>query len=177
MDKAEFYTIFRVMESAFPHSKPSADTVQVYFETLKDIPSEVLKAACLKALTDSEFLPTIAKIRKCAASLMTGETKTGGEAWGEMIAGMRARIGYGMPQYSDPLISRTVQAIGWEAICAADEDDFATRAQFIKVYDALRARAEEHARELPQVAAVAERYRIAPADTMRLLAEKLSVKQ
>lgn len=177
MDRTEFYTIFRVMESAFPHSKPSADTVQVYFETLKDIPGEVLKAACLKALTDSEFLPTIAKIRKCAVSLMTGESKSGGEAWGEMINGLRNRIGYGVPDYADQLITRAVKAIGWDAICMADDDDFATRAQFIKVYDALRARAEENARELPQVSEVAERYRIAPAETMRLLANKLSVKQ
>lgn len=176
MTYSEFLAIFSTLESAFPHSKPTQDTAKVYYLTLQDLPAEVLKAACLKALTDSEFLPTIAKIRARAVELMTGESKSGGEAWGEMIDGLRKRIGYGMPQYADPLITRAVKAIGWDAICMADEDDFATRAQFIKVYDSLRARAESTARELPQVKAASERYRL-QAETIKLLADKMTVKQ
>lgn len=177
MTYSEFLAIFSTLESAFPHSKPTSDTAKVYYLTLQDIPSEVLRAACLKALTDSEFLPTIAKIRACAVALMTGESKSGGEAWGEMLDGMHKRIGYAMPDYADPLIKRTIAAIGWEALRMWETDDFATRAQFIKVYESLVKRAELSARELPQVAAVGERYRLQAQSTMRLLAEKLSVKQ
>lgn len=176
MDYSTFSKIFSVMSAAFPHSKPTAQTVEVYYATLNDLPEDVLKASCLKALTDSEFLPTIAKIRACAVSLMTGERKSGGEAWGEMISGIRNRIGYGMPDYSDPLIARAVKAIGWDAIRMSDDDDFATRAQFIKVYDSLRARAEEQARELPAVQSVGDRYRLAQS-TMRQLTDKMSVRQ
>lgn len=178
MDKSEFLKIFSVMSAAFPHSKPTPETVEVYYLTLRDLPEDILKAACLKALTDSEFLPTIAKIRTCAVSLMCGERRSGGEAWGEMIRGLRTRIGYGMPAYADPLITRAVNSIGWDAVRMADDDDFATRAQFIKVYDALAERARTEARELPQVSAVSERYKLgAPSETVRRLAEKLSVKQ
>lgn len=107
-----------------------------YYGLLSDIPAPVVGAAVKAVSATATFFPTPAEIRAAAQLLAAPPLVTGLEAWGGVLAAIRA----GRP-VEDEIAARCVEGLGGlRAIGLTDESDLGTmRAHFIKAYDAHRA--------------------------------------
>lgn len=142
-----------VLAASFPQTQVSAKSVNAYVAMLKDIPLDVLKIAVQQCVAESEFLPTIAKVRDKALSLVRPERRDPMEAWGIVLQTIQ-RVGfYRSPTFDDPLIARAVDCLGWQYLCTS-ENVVADRAHFAKVYEQFREREIQDSRLLPQAVAL-----------------------
>lgn len=142
-----------VLAASFPQTQMSAKSVNAYVAMLKDIPLDVLTVAVEQCVVESEFLPTIAKVRNKALSLVRPERKDPMEAWGVVLKTIK-RVGfYRSPTFDDPLIAQAVDCLGWQYLCTS-ENIVADRAHFAKVYEQFREREIQDSRLLPQAIAL-----------------------
>src|ERR1700742_3315291 len=119
-NEAEIAKLVGVMSVAFPSAKITDATVEAYVHLLKDIPLEVLTTAIEQVATESEFFPTVAKIRNKALELTMPQRRDPMEAWGEVVHAM-GRVGfYRSPHFDDPLITRAVECLGWQYLCTSE---------------------------------------------------------
>jgi len=149
-NKTEITKLVGVLFASFPTVEVSEVTIKIYVRMLSDIPLEVLKATIEQCLAESEFLPTIAKLRDKALSLVSAVSNmpTAFEAWGIVVQAMGAIGSYGVPDFGNEIIQRAVDAIGWKSLCMS-ENQVADRAHFAKVYDALLNRAVQDQKLMP----------------------------
>jgi len=147
-----------MMVSAYPNTQISDATREVYVTMLKDLPLDILEAAIQQAMAESEFLPTIARIREKAIVLTGTEHVSSLEAWGIVKKAMERWGYYRSPQFDDPLIARAVECIGWQTLCSS-ENESADRAHFSKVYESLVHRETSEARMLPEVRQIQQKVR------------------
>lgn len=177
--------VMAVLGAAYPGFNFSAETIAIYERCLVDIPPEILNAAVAKCVTEKKFFPTVSELREAAFALMTQQhtLPTEFEAWEEVQKEIsrcgdyyRYDIGTKNPQWSHPLIEKTVDAIGYKTLLNS-ENEVADRAHFFQAYRALRMRAENDVKMLPEVRQASENYE-APAlmPGIRLLTNRLSVK-
>lgn len=149
----EITKLIGVLAASFPQTQMSPKSVNAYVAMLKDIPLEVLKVAVEQCVVESEFLPTIAKVRDKALALVRPERRDPMEAWGVVLETIR-RVGfYRSPMFNEPLIARAVECMGWRYLCTS-ENVVADRAHFAKVYEQLREREIRDSRLLPQALAL-----------------------
>lgn len=153
MDEKQFGEIMFILFTAFPTFKAKDNTVKVYKMMLDDIPIEFLRAGALKHTTENKWFPSVAELRDAAFSVMINKPgiPSAFEAWQDAIEHCR-RGDY--TNYSHPLIEKAVKIIGipyWQSM--PEDQEMATRAQFIKVYESLLTRAEEDIKRLPAVTA------------------------
>ena len=149
----EVTKLVAVLASAFPQTQMSDESINAYVAMLKDIPLEVLVVAVEQCIVESEFLPSIAKVRDKALSLVRPERKDPMEAWGVVLTTIQ-RVGfYRSPTFDDPLIARAVECLGWQYLCTS-ENVVADRAHFAKVYEQFREREIQDSRLLPQAIAL-----------------------
>lgn len=161
MTQAEAAKLVAVMLAAFPQSRASAQTSQVYERMLADLDYPAANAAVERLLATARFMPTIAEIRETALALTVGEQKQGGEAWGDVLR-MIGR--YGARRYddgwtvpiADPVAARTVAALGWVNLCDS-ENQAADRARFIELYDRLAI--QEKRKQLSEGLPAMQRFR------------------
>jgi hypothetical protein len=148
----EITKLVGVLAVAFPHAQMSLDSINLYVRMLKDIPLEVLDLAVQQCIVESEFLPTIAKVRDQALNLCSDPTHTFSplEAWGVVKEAIRKVGSYRLPQFEDPIIAKAVDCIGWRELCLS-ENQIADRAHFSKIYEQLINRQREDAKWLPAV--------------------------
>jgi len=152
-NEAEIAKLVGVMAAAFPNAKVSDPTVEAYISMLKDLPLDVLTAAVEQCILESEFFPTVAKLREKVAVLTTPQRPTPTEAFGE-LQGAIARTGfYRSPSFDDPIIARCVEALGWQHLCTS-ENLVADRARFIQMYEQLVERERESAKLGPKARAI-----------------------
>lgn len=171
--------IINMLMAAFPNFKPSDLTPEIYFQTLQDIPSDELKAAVLHCLTESgrAFAPSIGEIRGAVSDLRRAAANVPGayDAWMEVCRAIADVGSYGTPDWSSPLIERTVKSLGWRNLCLS-ENQVADRARFLQAYEQLMERAVREDMLLPDVRGYIEerggRLLDAPAQ-VRELAGKL----
>lgn len=120
----------------------------LYDRKLKDIPDEILFRAIDALINESEFLPTIAEIRKRSRSLYAqaaGITAPdASKGWGDVVVAI-SRVGMNrFPKFDDPITSETVRRMGWKEICLAPVDSTSTlRAQFLRMYAQCAEREQE----------------------------------
>lgn len=154
-NEAEISRLVGAMGASFPNTNVTEATIEVYISMLKDVPLEYLTAAVEQCMAESEFFPTIAKIRDKALSLARPERKDPFEAWGVVLKTIE-RVGfYRMPSFEDPLIARAVDCMGWQYLCSS-ENVVADRAHFAKVYQQFCERETQDSRLLPQARALRE---------------------
>ena len=156
--------ILTALAAAYPSFKLTAPTIRIYEQTLGDIPVDGLRAATLDLIAESEWFPTVAKIRKRAFALMASETESmsGYEAWALTLGFVRD--GRGHPIISKarqfdvpPLIEQTVRQVGgWKHLAEA-ENAAADRARFLEAFERTTEKGEYLARQLPQIADLAQR--------------------
>lgn len=147
-NEIEITKLVGVLAASYPAMQLSDDTVNAYVSMLKDIPVDVLKASVEQSVAESEFLPTIARLRNKALALVAPSRKDPMAAWGEVVKEIQ-RVGfYRSPQFEDPLIAKAVECLGWQYLCSS-ENIVADRAHFAKVYEQFVEREAQDARLLP----------------------------
>lgn len=149
--------IVNMLKVAFPnwHPEDLRMTKEIYWQTLRDIPGEELKAAVLNCLTEAgrAFAPSIGEIRGAVAKLRKSVSNVPDsyQAWQEVITQMNINGGdYGKPAWSHPLVERVVKQLGWRNL-RMSEDQTADRARFIQAYEQLLGRAMSEETMLPEV--------------------------
>jgi hypothetical protein len=159
----EVLKIIKIMVSAYPNTQITDATREVYVTMLHDLPLNVLESAIKQAMAESEFLPTIAKIRDKAIALTRPGHVSSLEAWGIIKKAMEQVGFYRYPTFDDSLIAKAVECIGWQTLCSS-ENEPADRAHFAKVYESLVRREDEDARMLPEVRQIQQKVRALIAD-------------
>lgn len=157
-----FVQIWKALTVAYPTAPQATnrETMAIYERALSDIPTDVLKAAVLSAISTRTFFPAIAEIRELAFSAIEREAglPTATEAWGAVCEAVRAIGIYGAPRWKYQQTADAVRAVGgWESICNS-ENPTADRARFIEAYSAIVARARSDARQLPEVRDTIKRF-------------------
>jgi len=152
--ETEAQKLITTLVAAFPNTfaRLGADqlkaTMTTYRKLLADLDYSAAHAAVGRLLASSRFMPTIAEIREAALVTERGTRRAGGEAWGDFLAAVGK---FGMnrePIFGDPLVARTVRALGWKELCQS-ETQVADRARFIELYDRL-ASTERTELQLPE---------------------------
>jgi hypothetical protein len=145
----ESQRLWTVLLAAYPSASARLDaqairdTGSVYRRMLADLEYPEANAAIERLIATSKWLPTVAEIREAAVTVATGEVRSGGEAWGDVLQAVR-RFGYQRrPEFDDPVVAQCVSMLGWGEICMS-ENQTADRARFIDLYDQL---AGKHRRE------------------------------
>ena len=64
MNKEEFKQQFMLLSAAYPHSEVNHFSTKMYWNMFKDVPVEHFKSALEMAVSESDFFPSVAKIRK-----------------------------------------------------------------------------------------------------------------
>lgn len=154
----ELLKVIGIMVSAYPNTQITDATREAYVTMLADIPLQILEPAIKQSMAESEFLPTIARIRDKALALTQPQHVSALEAWGVVKTAMRAIGFYRSPQFDDPLITKAVDCMGWQTLCSS-ENEVADRAHFAKLYESLVTREKEDLRMVPEVRQIQDRVR------------------
>lgn len=154
----EVLKIIKIMVSAYPNTQITDATREAYVTMLRDVPLEILEAAVQQSMAESEFLPTIARVREKAIAISRPHHVSSLEAWGIVKKALLEVGFYHSPNFDDPLIAKAVDCIGWRTLCSS-ENEPADRAHFSKLFESLIRREEEDARTLPEVRQIQERVR------------------
>lgn len=150
MKKSEAAEIVMMLIAAYPATKATEQTSQVYEAMLGDLDADVARAAVQRLLATSRWMPTIAEIREACTAQTHGAARSGEQAWAELMMAKRKHgYDYGAvdthrrskdPLFGDPLIQQCLMMWGgWNAFALADEDA-AARARFIALYGELAGR-------------------------------------
>jgi len=157
------FKCFKLLARAYPAQaeKLPAETPKLYEQLLVDIPDDILEAATLDHISNSDWFPMISQLRSAAVNITTGvdQFQLAAEAWGDVC---RLIIRYGRdrePEIENPITAQTIKALGWRSLCMST-NQVADRARFIQAYDLYLQRYKRGATTLPQVRALAAKLRM-----------------
>jgi hypothetical protein len=152
----------------------------IYWEVLRDIPTELLQTAARQCMATLKFFPKPAELREQALELvmMTLGIPNANDAWAEVtrklggnfrwreingkmvleVTGMLVVTEAGHLQarnpteedWSTPLIQKTIDGVGGWAMLRASENQVSDRAQFLRAYETYAMRELQTARLLPE---------------------------
>lgn len=166
-------TIFNMLKANYHYALRDmtegqvSDLEMLWCELLRDVDGGLLRAAALWHASTSKWFPTVAELREAAADIASPDHRmTAMEAWGEVARQIRLVGSYGKPEFSNPMVRRLVDDMGWLNLCHSDMPG-ADRARFIEAYKALVARERRETMELPQVVEARRRFRLL-ADRKRI---------
>lgn len=132
--------ILKQLFAAFPNNKVTEGTVAVYVDRLKDIPVNELQAVVNQCIDESEFMPTIAKLKEMHRQMHSPVSPDlAAQGWLSVQKAMRDPGTYSptpegpMPKFRDPIVAKAVEALGWHNLRLSD-NQMADRAQFLKFY-------------------------------------------
>lgn len=150
-------SILRQLVAAYPNSQATVETIAVYDRLLSDIPPDDLQTVVDQSIAECKFLPTVAELRERFHALTrTLGQPSASEAWGDVMAQIRA-VGYiGTPYFANDVTAQVVRHLGWRDLCAS-ENAVADRAHFMRMYDQLVERGNAVHKLLPQAREMAER--------------------
>lgn len=176
--------VVALLAAAYPNWNATEYTAEVYYQDLKDIPSEELKVAAQHCRTENgrKFAPSVGEIRGAVSELRSyaANVPSPFQAWQEVLQQMNENGGdFGNPVWSHPLIERAVRAIGWRNL-RMSENPVADRARFLQCFEQLQERAARENMLLPEVRGYLEvngARLMAPADQIRLLTDRLNVRK
>lgn len=143
MTTLEAMEIVAMLTAAYPNWKPTEASLRLYAKLLEPLEADVAKPAVMEMLySPREFAPPIGVL---ADAISVRKLKQAGqylspeEAWAEVMDRIRDVGVYRTPTFSSPALTRTVQALDWKGICT-NENVEATRAHFMRIFDALQRR-------------------------------------
>lgn len=165
--KQDVAMIVAMISAGYPNFNATEMTMEVYYQTLKDIDPELLKAAALQAIAqvDRKFAPSVGEIRGMVSEInkIGAGLPTSFQAWQEVQKQIVDNGGdYGTPVWSHPLVEQAVKAIGWRNL-RMSEDAVADRARFIQCYEQFATRHESLSMMLPEVKGYIEQNGTLPA--------------
>ncbi len=159
MTKDEWKKIIIVLEEAYKDRfRMTEDSFIVWYDMLKDISFDNMKAAAYKLMTESEFAPTIAALRKRAAEIVNPIDDDPYKAWEEARKAIRD---YGMYKPEKALASlsprtrEVVEILGFSNLCHS-ENQVSDRARFIDYYKQQIEKEKQNALMPPSVKAQIE---------------------
>lgn len=166
--------IVGIISAAYPNFSPTEHTVEVYFQVLKDIPSEELLPATMQCISESgrKFAPSVGELRGTVSNIRKecANIPSSYEAWQEVGKQILDNGGdYNTPVWSHSLVEKTVRALGWRNL-RMSEDQTADRARFIQAYEQFAQRAENENMLLPEVRGYIETRQ---SNHIKLLSERL----
>lgn len=138
MTDEAFAAMMDKLQAAYSKDLP-LKTWEAYGEMMTDIPDELGLRAAMKCMSEVKFFPSIAELRSAAADIGTATIATAEEAWDEVNHKIRYTGSYKSPKFSQPLIGKVVEMMGWRNLCFSENPSI-DRAQFIKYYNTYRER-------------------------------------
>ncbi len=164
MTKSEARQLVAVLFAAYQQANIREKTLEVYETMLADLEFHPTQQAIMRLVATSKWLPTIAEIRAMSVDLKFGPQRSGLEAWGDVVAAIRAVGSYGCPKFEDPCVAECVRIMDWRTLCLS-ENDTADRARFVELYDNLQTRERrDHVagRQLPPAQGMVSLERVSP---------------
>jgi hypothetical protein len=126
-------------------------SIDGYVLAIGDLPFDAVRSAVFAAIRAESKMPAPADLRRAVLEQATGGTPGVDEAWSEVRREFGTTGRTGVPQWSHPLITDTVRAIGgWGALCSST-DETGIRIQFQRTFARLTARAERDALIAPSL--------------------------
>jgi hypothetical protein len=148
----------------FPNGNASKQTVLGYIERLSCIPVDELEIIINQCIDESEFLPTVAKIKEMHRRLTSNVSPDmAAEGWLSVQKAMHDPATYSPdpegppPKFRDPLVQRAVAALGWHTL-RMSENAMADRAQFLKLYEAFARNIASEEKLSPQFKQLREQH-------------------
>ena len=148
-DRKEFATLMAGLKSNYSNWNFDLEDkamLRFWYESLSDIPMQVLKVGIHKLIAQEEFYPNIAKIRKTCAEVINGPEIDETEAWGMV---QRAIRNYGYARVNEALTSLPVEVVhaiqamgGWAELCASENIE-ADRAHFYRTMKTINKRKQD----------------------------------
>lgn len=177
MNKQETAKILAVIDVLFKSARTQpvdvALQIEVWTEMLGDLEYRSVDLAIRSMAGTSTWAPSIAEIREAVLELEEGPVRAGGEGWRDFLDAVGRYGSYRVPVFSDPVVSRVVQSLGWKELCLS-ENQVADRARFIELYDKL-ACDERRLKQSPLLAAAKEQRALTEAQkTVEQVARILS---
>lgn len=162
MSKADFVAILKRVAAAYGR-EPTAEQIAVYYDLLADLPQDALAIAADQACLQHRYatLPPAGLLRELALEVLCPIAMSPLEAWGHVSHAVRRHGWYNAAAALDslpPLVAAAARMMGWTAICQSDLPD-ATRAQFLKCWDAVVDRVRKHTLNPPALRARIEEVR------------------
>jgi hypothetical protein len=180
-----------VIAAAYPSFNPSKETVEVYYQLLRDLDADEIQVATLYCCAEDgrKFAPSVGEIRG-AAKLLRGKAAgipSAFEAWQEVCdapkSGETKRateeknedgawiIEVTKYKWSHPLVERTASLLGWPDF--PGDNTMADRAHFLKAYDEQFGNSAQNEMQLPMIADYIEKRRKSlPQPISKLLESK-----
>ncbi len=141
--REEFKKVISLLSSAYKNFElATPEDFNAWYFLLKDIPITDLKYAVIKLISESEYPPTIATIRRQAVSVSNPNIRaiSATEAWEEVETAIMRYGTYREQEALDslsPLARAVTVRFGYKYLCLEPLNNrMATRAQFIKAYEA-----------------------------------------
>lgn len=130
MKKANFIKGIAILRSIFKNYEVDKD---LYWTVLKGLPDDVYEKAIIEIIeTQTELYPgtnLLAIIKEKAVNINYTAPYL---AWQEVIGQLSF---YEKPKYSNPIIDRVVNMIGWRELCNMELGDKYLRKQFFDMYN------------------------------------------
>lgn len=176
-EQKEIAKIVMMIAAAYPNFNLSEMTVEVYFQVLKDVPADLLKAATMQAISEPgrKFAPSVGEIRGSVAEIIRRSSgmPSSYEAWQEVLYQARKTGHAGKPDFSHPMVHKVVQIFGWRELCLS-ENSVADRARFIDAYEQISSKDLIETMTLPDVKNYIDRK---ANNEIKLLAEQLDINE
>jgi hypothetical protein len=171
--------IVAVISAAYPNFSPSEMTTEVYYQTLRDIPADLLKAATLQAVSEPgrKFAPSVGEIRGAVLEINRAIDKTPSayEGW---EATRKAMFG-GWPPDIHPMIVKVADLLGGLRTLGHSTNPVSDRMRYIEAYNELLERTQRGQIALPEVRGYIEAHGgelPPPVEQMKQLGAKWNVR-
>ena len=144
--KAQFATIAAYLSAGVSRTM-GREQIDVYYDSLCDLPFPVLQAAARRAIQEQKenFLPAVGAIRAIAAEVEHGMLPQAAQEW---TAVRRAVSRFGYPRKAEglaslsPLARAAADSVGWDTLCIG-ENMGVLASQFRVAYENLAKRETE----------------------------------
>ncbi|HEY1551121.1 MAG TPA: hypothetical protein VGG28_25000 [Kofleriaceae bacterium] len=144
MTKAEIGQVVKLLLASYAtqRARLTAADVEGMFEAyaaaLGDLDVEAVRAAVIRIVRTSKWLPTVADIRSEVGELAHAASRAGLEAWGDIVRAMQRYGSHRTPgidfTFDDPVIAELVSSTLWRELCGSD-NAVADRARFVDAYN------------------------------------------
>lgn len=152
MTKDEFKILAKGLKAVYtyPSFLPDADSLEIWFQLLKDLDYKVCNVAIQKYMMTETRIPTPADIRNLCTSVMTGDKPIWSDGWEEVIMAIRRYGSYNeeaaLESMSD-ITKQCVRRLGYQNLCRSEAIEV-DRANFRMIFEQVANR-EHEKKKLP----------------------------
>lgn len=149
MQRKDWLKLAKALKCAFSQENylPDEYSWELFYNMLKDLPTEAVTLAVNKCILECRFPPKVAELREAAINIMTPQTADWSTGWGEVIKciGMfgrdREKEALG---YMSEITAECVKRLGWKELCLS-EYQISDREKFKNTYETIQKRKKQDA--------------------------------